>query len=137
MKTLEITNFEVFKELYEINLNKQPNQVFTTTINQQIYKITINTFIDNKTFISIEKNGEVIGQGFIKIGIDFTYLSTKEQGQFFFLKKVNSDLISFNYSDFGENIVFYYGVLAENANELGELELKYSLLKNNEALAEW
>lgn len=137
MKTLEINSFDIFKDLYEINLNKQPNQVFTTTINRQIYRFTINTFIDDKTYISIEKNGEIIGQGFIKIGIDFTYLSTKEQGQFFFLKKVDSDLISFNYSDFGDNIAFYYGVLADNANELSELELEYSLLRNNEPLAEW
>ena len=137
MKTLEINSFDIFKDLYEINLNKQPNQIFTTTINRQIYRFTINTFINDKTFISIEKNGEIIGQGFIKIGIDFTFLSTKEQGQFFFLKKVDSDLISFNYSDFGDNIAFYYGVLADNANKLSELELEYSLLRNNEPLAEW
>lgn len=137
MKTLEINSFDIFKDLYEINLNKQPNQIFTTTINRQIYRFTINTFINDKTFISIEKNGEIIGQGFIKIGIDFTFLSTKERGQFFFLKKVDSDLISFNYSDFGDNIAFYYGVLADNANKLSELELEYSLLRNNEPLAEW
>ena len=130
MKQINLSSFDIFSDLYEINLNKQPNQIFTTTINRQIYRFTITTFINNKTFISIEKNGEIIGQGFIKIGIDFTYLSTKEQGQFFFVKKVNSDLINFNYSDFGENISFWYGILKESANELSELENEYNLRKN-------
>ena len=104
MKTLEILSFDDFSDIFEINLNKQPNQIFTSTINRQIYKFIINTFIDGKTFIKIEKNGEIIGQGFIKIGIDLTFLNTNEAGQFFFLKKTNSDLINFNWENFGGEI---------------------------------
>ena len=137
IKTLEITDINVFAELYEINLNKQPNQEFTTTINDNIYQFEINTFIDEKTFIKIKKDSEVLGQGFIKIGIDFAYNSQNEKGQFFFLKKINSNMINFNYSDFGENIGLFYGVLSENANDYQKLSDEYSVKYANQDLAVW
>ena len=137
MKTLEILSFDDFSDIFEINLNKQPNQIFTSTINRQIYKFTINTFIDSKTFIKIEKNGETIGQGFVKIGIDLTFLSTNEAGQFFFLKKTNSDLINFNWENFGSELGLFYGILKDNPNRLSELEFKYSLVENTGNLAVW
>lgn len=137
MKTLEILNFDDFSDIFEINLNKQPNQIFTSTINRQIYKFIINTFIDGKTFIKIEKNGETIGQGFIKIGIDLTYLNSNEAGQFFFLKKTNSDLINFNWENFRSELGLFYGVLKDNPNRLSELEFKYSLVENTGNLAVW
>lgn len=136
-KTNEILSFDDFKDIYEINLNKQPNQFFTTTINRQIYQFSINTFIDGRTFIKIEKNGEMIGAGFVKIGVDFTFLSTDENGVFFFLKKTNSNLINFNFEDFGTNIGLFYGVLQDNPNRLSELEAQYSLLSSSENLAVW
>lgn len=137
MKTLEILSFDDFSGIFEINLNKQPNQIFTSTINRQIYKFIINTFINGKTFIKIEKNGETIGQGFIKIGIDLTFLNTNEAGQFFFLKKTNSDLINFNWENFGGEIGLFYGILKDNPNRLSELEFKYSLVENTGNLAVW
>lgn len=136
-KTSEILSFDDFSDIYEINLNKQPNQLFTTTINRQIYQFSINTFIDGRTFIKIEKNGEMIGAGFVKIGVDFTFLSTDENGVFFFLKKTNSNLINFNFEDFGVNIGLFYGVLKDNQSRLSELEAQYSLLSNSENLAVW
>lgn len=137
MKTLEILSFDDFSDIFEINLNKQPNQIFTSTINRQIYKFIINTFIDGKTFIEIEKNGETIGRGFIKIGIDLTFLNTNEAGQFFFLKKTNSDLINFNWENFGSELGLFYGILKDNPNRLSELEFKYSLVENTGNLAVW
>lgn len=137
MKTLEILSFDDFSDIFEINLNKQPNQIFTSTINRKIYKFIINTFINGKTFIKIEKNGETIGQGFIKIGIDLTFLNTNEAGQFFFLKKTNSDLINFNWENFGSELGLFYGILKDNPNRLSELEFKYSLVENTGNLAVW
>ena len=56
MKPIIINTLDFFNEIFEINLNKQPNQEFTTTINQNVYKIVVQTFINEKTQISFFKS---------------------------------------------------------------------------------
>lgn len=135
MKTLFIEDLNNFSELFEINLNANPNQTFTTTINNSIYEFDIKTLIDDKTLITIKKDGEGIVQSApIIANQDLTYLSQDEAGQFFFIKKVNSNLIKFNYTNFGTELALYYGIPNNNENELQVLEDYYSLLENQKAL---
>lgn len=136
MKTLFISDLNIFDEILEINLNANPNQTFTTTLNGAIYEFDIKTLIDDKTIITIKKDGECLVQcAPVIVNQDLTYLSEKEKGQFFFIKKVNSNLIAFNYSNFGVELALYYGILKTDSNELTELEYEYSLLDNQQELA--
>lgn len=137
MKTEFITNLGVFSELYEINLNADPNQTFTTTLNGAIYDFDIKTLIDGTTLVTIKRDGVLICEcaPVSVVNRDLTYLSREESGQFFFYKNVDSNLIAFNYSNFGAELRLFYGVLEGSANNLSDLETHYSLLKNQGSLA--
>lgn len=135
MKTLEIFNLEQFKKIFEINLNRQPNQSFTTTIERQIYQVEIKTFINDKTFIKISKNGEFLGCGFVKTGLNLIFLNQNENVAFFFLKKTNSNLIKFNWENFGNEIGFFCGVFDDDISIKAEIENHYNLIENTKNLA--
>lgn len=137
IKTPFIENLDNFSDIYEINLNAQPNSEFTTTINNQIYRFDIKTLIDNKTQISIFKDDEFIGGGFVKVGLNYCFMSEKENGAFFFLKNTNSNLIDFNFSNFGNELKLYYAVFDKNIDSNSELANKYILLKNVGDIAVW
>lgn len=135
MKPIIINSLDFFNEIFEVNLNKQPNQDFTTTINDKIFKIEVQTFINNKTQISFFKNDKFLGGGFIKAELNYLALSVDDDGAFFFLKNTTSDKIDFNYSDFGDNLKLYYATFADEKEINEMLESYYNLIENTQDLA--
>lgn len=137
MKPLLIDNFNNFETIFEINLQPIANQTFTTTINDNIYSFDIKTFIDDKTQISIYKNGDlIVANADIKINIDLAYLSDIEPNALFFVRK-NNENINFNYSDFGDNLALIYGVYSDTLKLDDELNLKYSMVENYKNIMEF
>ena len=137
MKPIIINTLDFFNEIFEINLNKQPNQEFTTTINQNVYKIVVQTFINEKTQISFFKNGVFLGGGFVKAEVNYIFFSKDDDGAFFFLKNVVTEQIDFNYNNFDSELKLYYATLDESESVKIEIENYYNLLENTQNLAVW
>lgn len=135
MKPIIINSLDFFNEIFEVNLNKQANQNFTTTINDKIFKIEVQTFINDKTQISFFKNDKFLGGGFVKAELNYLALAVNDDGAFFFLKNTTSDKIDFNYSDFGDNLKLYYATFGDEKEINEMLESHYNLIENTQNLA--
>ena len=53
----------------------------------------------------------------------------------FFLKKTNSNLIKFNWENFGNEIGFFCGVFDDDISIKSEIENHYNLIENTKNLA--
>ena len=108
---LEINDFDIFTNLYEIPLEVNPNYYFDVFIDDTDFKITIRTFMNNETRISIEVDNVLIVDNapicFYQKNLNF--YSDFKKGAFFFARnqtKTNEP----NFNDFeSNNLRLYYG----------------------------
>ena len=107
-----IIDIEAFSNIYEISLNQIPNQELSTTIDTNVFDIEIRTFTNDRSCITIKKDGVFLcNNANIKLGVDLTYFGGLDNYQFFFLKQNEQEKEYYNYTDFDINIRLYCGII--------------------------
>lgn len=111
-KILYIYSIDIFKELYQIDITKNPNQAFNVYIPEHNFYIDIRTYVENQTFISINVDDKSIIQNSpINIfNVNLNFYSDFNEGAFFFVKIDNKLNKNINFENFGEGIELYYGL---------------------------
>lgn len=113
MKNDILIDLNTLSEIYEIELQPIPNQEFTTTINNEQYKIELKTFLNEKTYITILKNEKCICNcANIKVGIDYAFLSAdSELNNLVIFFGLNTNIADFNYKNFNKDLRLYFGII--------------------------
>ena len=96
--------------LYEIELSAEPNQNFSTTIDSANFDISIQTFADDKTTISISKDGVMVCNNapITILKANLLFYSNHNTGGFFFASEDDS-LREITYKNLGNEVKLYYG----------------------------
>lgn len=97
-------------ELYEIPISAEANQNFTTTIGGAVFEISIQTFANDKTTISIYSEGECLCYyaPITILNANLLFYS-KHKGGGFFLASDDAELKNPNWQNLGAEVKLYYG----------------------------
>lgn len=104
---LDIDSLDYFTSIIEIDMQDSPNQKFDSYINNILYNFEIRTYNSARSTITIYENGSLICEEapFI-VNRNLTFF-TKGDIAFFFL--TSTSLESYNYSNLGNELRFFYG----------------------------
>lgn len=104
---LDIDSLDYFTSIFEIDMQDSPNQKFDSYINNILYNFEIRTYNSTRSTITIYENGNLICEEapFI-VNRNLTFF-TKDDIAFFFL--TSTSLESYNYSNLGKELRFFYG----------------------------
>lgn len=107
MKTPLIENITA---LYEIEIQAEPNQTFSTTIDGANFDFEIQTFADDKTTISISKDGAMVCNNapITTLNANLLFYSNHSTGGFFFASD-DASLRDITYKNLGNEVRLYYG----------------------------
>lgn len=108
---IDISDLNLFSNIFEIPLSADPNYTFDTFINDKTFTFQIRTFINNETRISILQDGlSIVNYSPINIyQKNISFYSDLKDGAFFFLR--NSSMIGEpTFLNFNENdLRLFYG----------------------------
>lgn len=107
MKTPLIENITT---LYEIEIQAEPNQTFSTAIDGANFDFEIQTFADDKTTISISKDGAMVCNNapITILNANLLFYSNHSTGGFFFASD-DANLREITYKNLGNEVKLYYG----------------------------
>lgn len=108
---LSIDSPDIFKNIYEIELTQEPNQSFNVDIEDNVFTIEIETFINKNTFLSVilDNNYIIRYAGVNYYNLNLNFYSEFEHGAFFFFKNSLNFSNFSNFSNFGKDLRLYYG----------------------------
>lgn len=115
IETLPIVLINTLKHTEYLPIPPVPNQSITVSVmgGSKEYDIFINTYYDDKSYISIKyKDAYLVSNAGFKYLVNYLLLSDDKNEAIFFLPiSVNESKKSINYSDLGNNIGLYYGIM--------------------------
>lgn len=95
---------------YTIPIQNLPNQTFSVAIDNANFDLTIQTFANDLTTISIYKDGEgaCLNAPISLLGVNLLFYSTHKSGGFFFESK-DASLQNITYKNLGNEVKLKYG----------------------------
>lgn len=112
MRDVQI-NYDGITSLYTIPVDNDPNQTFNVELNERTYEITISTFKNDRSYITITTDDLVLcNLQNLKLFVDFTITSPYEN-EAFFIETIGLDMPDFiNYESFGKTINLKYAIMS-------------------------
>lgn len=110
-----IIDYDSIIELYTIPIDNDENQVFNIDLRDRSYEITIATFKNKHSFITITCEDLVLcNLQNLKLFVDFT-ITSPFTDEAFYLETIGLGIPDFiNYESFGRTVDLKYAVLSTN-----------------------